>query len=182
GTVGYMAPEQIRGEAADVRSDLFAAGVILHQMLAGSPPFEAPSQHAIEERILHAAPHALPVGVPVELERIARRCLEKEPARRFQSASELHEQLSAFQSGLPGPASVLDDRLPARWGRHAARYAAIGLLAAASVSGGWYLLARGRRAPPVARPEPSIAVLPFADLSPHGDQAYFSDGVAAEIV
>src|SRR5207248_9698504 len=84
--------------------------------------------------------------------------------------------------GLPAAASVLDDRLPARWGRHAARYAAIGLLAAASVSGGWYLLARGRRAPQVARPEPSIAVLPFADLSPHGDQAYFSDGVAAEIV
>src|SRR2546423_168232 len=96
----------------------------------GSRAFDAPSQHAIEERILHAAPHALPVGVPVELERIARRCLEKEPARRFQSASELHEQLSAFQSGLPAPASVLDERLPARRGRHAARYAAIGLLAA----------------------------------------------------
>jgi formylglycine-generating enzyme required for sulfatase activity/dienelactone hydrolase len=89
GTAGYMSPEQVRGGAADERSDLFSAGVILWEMVTGQPPFRGNSPTEIGYAILNDPPKNTGAPFPAPLERIARRCLEKDPSRRYGSASEL---------------------------------------------------------------------------------------------
>jgi Tol biopolymer transport system component len=89
GTPGYMSPEQVRGEPADVRSDLFSFGAMLYEMAAGRRAFQGDSSIAVMNAILKDEPVDLPGGVPPALDRIIRRCLEKDAARRFQSASDL---------------------------------------------------------------------------------------------
>src|SRR6185436_10446502 len=88
GTPGYMAPEQLTGREIDPRTDLFAIGVVLHEMLTGQRPFAA--DHAAEEQaqILRGAPAPM-TGVSAAIESVVLRCLEKRRDARFQSASEL---------------------------------------------------------------------------------------------
>ena len=91
GTVGYMAPEQVRGSAADARADIFSLGVILHEMLAGPPPFVRESAIETLYAILREDAPPLPYrdGLSPELAHIVGHCLEKMPAARFQSARDL---------------------------------------------------------------------------------------------
>jgi len=92
GTVGYMAPEQVRGERSDHRADIFALGCIVHEMLTGHRAFERDTAAETMAAILREEPSP-PVsavsGVPLAVERILNRCLEKRPEERFQSARDL---------------------------------------------------------------------------------------------
>jgi serine/threonine protein kinase/Tol biopolymer transport system component len=105
GTAGYMAPEQVRGEAADHRSDLFSFGVVLHEMLSGKRAFSGSSSVEVMHAILKDEPAELPASVPPELGGIVRRCLEKEPDRRFQSAADLAFALRPSSPSLPRAAA-----------------------------------------------------------------------------
>jgi len=132
GTVGYMAPEQVLGQAADARSDLFALGAILYELLTGKRAFHGTSYVETLHAILNAEPAPLAASgreIPAGLESMVRRCLEKSPAERFQSASDLAFALEAIASSGPqAPAR------PAayRWSLAAAAAAlAIALLAVA---------------------------------------------------
>ena len=90
GTIGYLAPEQLRGERADHRADVFAFGVMVHEMLSGRRPFERRSPSEIVAAILKDEPPDLNGATGLmTLNRIVRRCLEKDPAQRFQSARDL---------------------------------------------------------------------------------------------
>jgi len=92
GTISYMSPEQVRGEEADQRSDIFSLGVMLYEMLSGKVPFRGASAIETLNAILHAAPRALSAdkgAIGWELDRVVRHCLEKDPAERFQSARDL---------------------------------------------------------------------------------------------
>jgi len=90
GTVGYMSPEQVRGEPVDVRSDMFSFGVILHEMLTKRAPFNRQTEADTIAAILKEQPaEALPAGLPAGLEQILARCLEKDRDARFQSAQDL---------------------------------------------------------------------------------------------
>ena len=130
GTTGYLAPEQLRGERADHRSDVFAFGVILHEMLSGRRPFERPSPSEVVAAILKDEPPDLD-GVTglITLNRIVRRCLEKDPDHRFQSARDLAfaldmvSPISAESAGVHAPRFPLLRPARAPWMR---RWAALG--------------------------------------------------------
>ena len=92
GTVQYMSPEQALGREVDYRTDIFSLGVVMYEMSTGRLPFSSSSTSETIDRITHAQPEAIArfnYGVPAELERIIRKCMEKQPARRYQSAREL---------------------------------------------------------------------------------------------
>jgi Tol biopolymer transport system component len=101
GTVGYMAPEQVRGEAADARADIFAFGAVLYEMLTGAKPFHRSTAADTMTAILRDDPQEPPASAPLppNLERIVRRCLEKSPEQRFQSASDLAFALETATGG-----------------------------------------------------------------------------------
>src|SRR5262245_47890855 len=116
GTIGYMAPEQVRGLAADHRSDIFAFGATLYEMLAGRRAFAGDTAMDEMTAILKEHPVDLPTGerhIPLGLARIVDRCLEKNPAARFKSADDLAFALEALSTqsaatlavdGVAGPA------------------------------------------------------------------------------
>ena len=143
GTVGYMSPEQVRGERADARSDIFSFGCVLYEMIGGRQPFKKHTAVETLSAILNEDPLPLvsysgPVSRAVE--RVVTRCLQKRAEDRFASAQELH---FALQSVLQ--LSELD----------------------------------------VAAEKPSrkaIVVLPFENLSPNPENAYFADGLTEEII
>jgi serine/threonine protein kinase len=109
GTAGYMSPEQVRGVAADHRSDLFGFGVVLYEMLCGKRAFSGGSSVEVMNAILKEHPPELPASVPPALVRVVRRCLEKETDRRFQSAADLGFALDAL-SLAPTRATVPEHR------------------------------------------------------------------------
>ena len=90
GTVGYMSPEQVRGRPADARSDIFSLGAVLYEAVSGRPAFQGGSSIETMIAILQEDPPPIPPAKSsVRLERIIRRCLEKDPEERFQSARDL---------------------------------------------------------------------------------------------
>jgi len=103
GTLAYMAPEKIRGESGDKRSDLFSLGVVLYEMAAGHRPFPGPSATALCAQLVHDSPAAL-VGsgrkTPAELARIILKLLKKTPDSRYQSAQEAKADLTNLARGL----------------------------------------------------------------------------------
>jgi serine/threonine protein kinase/Tol biopolymer transport system component len=101
GTAGYMAPEQVRGQGTDHRADIFSFGAILYEAVAGERAFKGESSVETMNAIIHAEPHDLTetgLNVSPGLERIIRRCLEKSPEQRFQSASDLAFALETMTS------------------------------------------------------------------------------------
>jgi tetratricopeptide (TPR) repeat protein/predicted Ser/Thr protein kinase len=104
GTVAYMSPEQIEGKTFDARSDIFSFGLVLYEMLAGRRAFEASSQNGLMAAILKEEPPpltAIQPPIPAALERTVRQCLEKDPARRWQTAADLRHELERIAEGEP---------------------------------------------------------------------------------
>jgi hypothetical protein len=102
GTVGYMAPEQLRGQTADSRADIFALGVVLHEMISGANPFRKQTAAETFSALLNEDPSDLsvpPLTAPPALARLEGRLLEKNPARRFQSAADAAFALESLGSG-----------------------------------------------------------------------------------
>ncbi len=100
GTVEYMSPEQILGKGVDHRTDLFSLGIVLYEMTTGRLPFLGTNRNETMDRILHAQPEAMArfnYDLPAELERIIRKCLEKDREQRFQSAREVVIDLKNLQ-------------------------------------------------------------------------------------
>jgi eukaryotic-like serine/threonine-protein kinase len=110
GTVGYMSPEQVRGEPADARSDIFALGCVLHEMLTGKRAFHKPTAVETMNAILNEdppAPSQITRNISPALQRLLHRCLEKPPDRRFQSASDLAFALDALSQTGSGSATTV---------------------------------------------------------------------------
>ena len=157
GTASYMAPEQVRGEAVDARTDIFAFGAVLYEMLAGSKAFRRDTTAETMTAVLKDDPAELSDPArPVSptLDRIVRRCLEKSPEQRFQSARDLSFALSALSgteasgaariaaAAAPSPLSIL-------------RWAAIGVVMVAVALATWFA---ARRPVPTTRMEFALEV------------------------
>jgi serine/threonine protein kinase len=117
GTLGYMSPEQLRGEPVDARSDIFALGCVLYEMVAGRAAFLRASTAETTAAILKEEPSPLSASgpLPAELERTVRRCLEKNPEARFQSSSDLASDPPTvsffdFTTGEVNPIATLEGR------------------------------------------------------------------------
>ena len=176
GTVGYMSPEQIRGGTADVRSDIFAVGCVLYEMVSGRRAFAGRSAAEVSAAILRDAPELPPASgtSSAPLSRIIVRCLEKSPDERFQSARDLAFALKEVPSvGVSEAAPKARAPGPSR--RWLAGLVVLAVLAAA------LLLWRRERASSASRIE-SIAVLPLANLSGDPQQEYFADGMTEELI
>jgi eukaryotic-like serine/threonine-protein kinase len=138
GTPGYMSPEQVRGEPVDARTDIFSLGTVLYEMLAGAPAFAAKSLIESGHAILESEPAPLPESVPPAVDLLVRRCLEKEPARRFQSAADLAFALGAASSPTSGKAPPIVPRTsPALLTRLVQLGAVLALVAVVALTTRW---------------------------------------------
>ena len=141
GTVGYMAPEQVRGQSADHRADIFAFGTILYEALTGQRAFRKPTSVETMNAILNEDPASVSVlapSVPLALQRIVQRCLEKNPEQRFQSAHDLAFALEALSDSGSSPArGPLPVSRLSRW-----VYIAAGVSAVAALVAFWWLRPR----------------------------------------
>jgi eukaryotic-like serine/threonine-protein kinase len=144
GTAGYMSPEQARGQRVDHRSDIFSLGVVLYEMISGQKAFVRDTGADSLSAVLNhdpPEPSRLRPNVPPSLDRLVRRCLEKAPGERFQSARDLAFAVQAIsETDLERPADSAREETP------------------------------------------SVAVLPFVNMSPDPEQEYFCEGVAEEII
>jgi serine/threonine-protein kinase len=181
GTPGYMAPEQARGQPADARSDIFAFGCLLYEILTGRMAFGrdtiADSLAATLQEDVEP-PSRIAARAPGELDAIVMRCLEKRPDDRFQSARDLAFSLrTVIGGGEPstGPAPMPP---PGSWRRRQPWLigAALALIAIAALTV-WQL----RTGPPAPSAPRSLAVLPFVDEGADEDVAFLCDGIAESI-
>ena len=179
GTLGYMSPEQVKGLSADQRSDIFAFGAILYEMLSGQRAFHRDSAAETMSAILREEPPDLSVtnqNIQPRLERIVRHSLEKNPEQRFHSAHDLAFDLETL-SDIPG--LVQAGRAAPAAGSRRARWTLIigGAVAAALALAALILWPRAR-----ARSIESIAVLPFVNASRDPNAEYLSDGITESII
>jgi serine/threonine protein kinase/tetratricopeptide (TPR) repeat protein len=172
GTLAYMAPEALRGEPADVRADIWALGVVLHEMAAGALPFQGRTGFELSSAILQEPPRALPARVPAGLRAVIQRCLAKEPGQRYQQASEVRAALEALHSDASGSVALQANVVPARSGPLVVAAAVAILLLA--LAGTIYLVRERTRATSrdaltgqvtLASEPIRLAVLPFRTLT-----------------
>jgi serine/threonine protein kinase/tetratricopeptide (TPR) repeat protein len=175
GTLPYMAPEQLRGEPADARTDIWAVGAVLYEMATAHRPFEGKVPTALAGDIIHTAPRP-PRGVRPELsaklEAVILKCLEKETAQRYQSAHELQTDLERLSTGLTPVAAQRP------WSRPVV--AAIATAAVLAVVGSWYGVKRRLNKSPNAsvHARRSVAVLGFKNLSGKPDADWLSTALS----
>ncbi len=185
GTAPYMSPEQMKGLHVDTRSDIFSFGCVLQEMITGQNPFSRSTRAEVISAILKEEPPSL-IGfdgsIPVELDQAVKRCLNKEPSQRFQSAGDLAFQLRQILSNVslpkpPTPAVGRGARPAAKSIRAAA--AALALVFLGAFAFYWI----GGRKTVVAHPEfKSVAVLPLQNFSADPGQEYFVDGMTEAVI
>ncbi len=174
GTLPYMPPEQLRGRGADVRSDIWSAGVVLYELATGRRPFEQKISTALADDIIHKSPSAprnANPSVSAGLEHVILKCMEKEPAGRYQSAADLRADLQRISEGAM-PLQAASRPWPLL-------VAAVVIIAFLAIS--WWVLSKRRaEQSPAARihARHSIAVLGFKDLSGKPDQAWLSTALS----
>ena len=179
GTVAYMAPERLRGQEADARSDVWALGIILYEMVTGQRPFRGRTPYELSSAIFEQPPAPPPSALPAGVQSVIDRCLAKDPEQRPQRAADVRAALEAGQT-VSADARAAGATTP-RGRRWWAAAAAMGVLAAALA------IVRSHRAAPAAPAAPgpgitSLAVLPLRNLSGDAEQEYLADGITEEVI
>ena len=193
GTVGYMAPEQVTGQVADARADIFALGCVLYEMASGRRAFSRATVPETMTAILREEPAAVPDSVarPAAFDSVVHRCLEKKPSERFQSARDLAFALrsiaGATSSGERSVTGVLPVTASAPWRSRALKIAGATAAAIALVIAGRQTASRGTMTPaagPVfasfdkVTDEPGVETTPC--ISPDGKSVVYAKTVGAD--
>jgi len=183
GTLAYMAPEVLRGEAATARSDIWALGVLLHEMASGRAPFAGRTGIDLASAIVRESPAPLTGQISVGFRAVVQRCLTKEPRQRYATAAEVRAALEAMEIGVPAVDRTSSDADRPRFRRGSLALAG-GAVAAAALLIAFIVSGRGG---PVERGETpgaitSLAVLPLDNLMGDPEQAYFVDGMHEALI
>jgi len=181
GTVGYMSPEQLRGRKVDGRSDIFSLGCVLYELVAGQPAFPGGTAAEVMTAILHDEPGELTASgreIPAGLESLIRRCLEKSPAARMQSAQDVAFSLRALAGSAPASRKLSSPLRMMRWA------APLGLVA---VLGGGTAMLLSRRLPDTGQAASpsvvhSVAVLPFHNDTGDAALDFLGTGITEDLI
>jgi TolB-like protein/tRNA A-37 threonylcarbamoyl transferase component Bud32/Flp pilus assembly protein TadD len=207
GTAPYMSPEQVEGRAMDHRTDIFSLGIVLYEMATGRRPFAGDTSAALVSSILRDSPPTVTEineSLPRHLARIIQHCLEKDPEARYQSAKDVRNELRSLRREVDsgtvttGSGAVHISSPRSTGTRRYGLWAAAGFAAIVILAAGWWL-GRGVDGASAVGDEragglsadvasaargdtPSVAVLPFANLSADPDNEYFTDGLTEELI
>ncbi|HHI03624.1 MAG TPA: hypothetical protein ENL22_08900, partial [candidate division Zixibacteria bacterium] len=186
GTIGYMSPEQVKGQETDNRGDIFSFGVILYEMLTCQCPFKKDGEAATLKAILDDAPEPLArfkSDLPDDIQRIVSKTLEKNPDNRYQHVEDIIVDLRKLIDNSKPEIRPLNNRFKTPL------IVAFGLIFAVIIIGGYFIYNLTQKSKPSqtetvteSRWQNSIAVLPFRDFSPQKDQEYFCDGMTDVII
>jgi serine/threonine protein kinase len=185
GTPSYMAPEQAAGETTKLgkTTDVYGLGAVLYQLLTGQPPFAGGTTYETVKLLLDTEPRlprSLNAKIDRELSTICLKCLDKDPKRRYSSALALAEDLEHWLKHEPIQAKPSGFFTHSRkWVRRNPSTAVLVTLLVALAIGSGVMVWNSKSVPLIPK---SVAVLPFENLSPDPDNAYFTDGIHEEIL
>ncbi|MFY9554823.1 MAG: protein kinase [Blastocatellia bacterium] len=188
GTVLYMSPEQLEGKPLDSRSDIFSFGCMLYEIVSGKNPFAAESTAAIASAILTREPEPLARysdRAPEELQRIVRKCLEKNRDRRYQTMRDVATDLGNLKQEIDSHNGAAVKSLPPRTASRRFLIPAIAVGALAVLIAGAYLLTAKKNVSPSAlreTPIDSLAILPLMNASDDADAEYLADGITESMI
>lgn len=182
GTLLYMSPEQLKGEAVDARSDLWSLGVLAYQLFSGVCPFKADSNAATAARILNEEPPPLTTvsGLPSWLAEIVSQLLRKNPSERLQTASEVLERLEHGRQRASSKPSTSRPEWLSQLKHRRLIVVATGAVLALGALGLYFY--NHSSAPRTGRAVKSLIVLPFVNAGKSPDTEYLSDGIAESLI
>jgi eukaryotic-like serine/threonine-protein kinase len=185
GTLPYMPPEQLQGESVDARADIYTIGAVLYEMATDRRAFPEELPSRVINAILHhppVPPRALNSQISAELERIILKCLDKDPARRFQSAKELSVDLRRLAEPPLSPATPSTIRIQAKSKKRVtAAVILVSLLLVTAAGAAYRFRAKQQHAREIAafkQPVRSIAIIPFRNAGVDKSYDYFGVGLA----
>ncbi|MEX2116955.1 MAG: protein kinase [Bacteroidota bacterium] len=189
GTAAYMSPEQARGERVDARTDVWSLGVLIYEMATGQRPFKGEYDNALMYSILNAQPEpmtGLRTDIPLDLERIAVKCLAKDPGERYQHVDEVLVDLVRLRTDSKKKGATSEElhsrSKPRKSLKHVMWSVSLSLAVIIILAG--YFLSIWTPSNPTHSSEwqNSIAVLPLRNVSSDPEQEYFCDGMTEQLI
>jgi eukaryotic-like serine/threonine-protein kinase len=192
GTPEYMSPEQAEAKDVEQRSDIYSLGIILYEMATGRVPFEGDTALSIAMKHkgeIPKSPKQLNPQLPDDLSAVILKCLEKDKAKRYQNASDVHAELEKIEKGMPTTERVVPERktttsreITVKFNLKKLRVPALIVAVIALAAVAYWLFVPKKPTASIPVRKASIAVLPFEDLSQTKNNEYLCDGISETLI